>query len=209
MAIDKTTRDAVPDRAMQDRPTADDRLRREPDAAHADRAMQDRSHTENRVLNDDERLDVFRTSFTQAALPDLPRLDGWHVCWLSTTNPKDPIHFRLRIGYELIRSTDVPGYETMRVQDGQAFAGHIMVGEMIAARLPMSLYQKYMREAHHDAPREEEERLRSALDTIREHATSVGSQLLEGDGLRELASPRAAPFSNPKIRMPDDEAPFQ
>lgn len=192
-------------------PLFDDRLRREPDEGRQDRAMQDRTHTENRVVSDDDRLELFKNSFTQAALPDLPREEGWHNCWLSTTNPKDPIHFRQRIGYELIKGSDLPGYEVMMVKNPNAeFAGYVMVGEMIAARIPMSLYARYMKEVHHTAPMEEEGRLRSALDTIRNAAQGRGGDLLEGDGMRDLGKtpPQQSPFGTPSIRNPDQDSIF-
>lgn len=189
----------------------DDRLRRPSDPGRQDRTVLDRAYEESRVLNDDQRLELFKNSFTQAALPDLPRAPGWHNIWLSTTNPKDPIHFRLRIGYELIRAKDVPGYEIMMVKNPQSeFDGCIMVAEMVAARIPMSLYQKYMKEVHHDAPREEEGRLRSTLDTIRQHAEGKGSQWFEGNGMRDLGnSPtQPSPFGAPMIRTPEDDGQF-
>ena len=58
----------------------------------------DRKVTEDRQLTDEERLDEFRMSSFQSALPDIPGIDGYHVCWLTTENPRDPIHGRMRMG---------------------------------------------------------------------------------------------------------------
>jgi hypothetical protein len=55
------------------------------------RAMKDRAVTENRDISDDERVEMFRQQFFQSSLPDLPKIPGWHMCWLTTTNPRDSI----------------------------------------------------------------------------------------------------------------------
>ena len=70
-----------------------------------DRASEDREITEDRVMTDDERLDECRQTFFQSALPDLPDIPGYHVCWLTTENPRDPIHGRIRLErpQELVR----------------------------------------------------------------------------------------------------------
>lgn len=134
------------------------------------RELQDRAATENREISDSDRLATFQNSFFQSALPDLPQMEGFHVCWLTTTNPRDPIVGRMRLGYELIRAQDVPGYETLAGDKSAPFPGVISVNEMVAARLPIHLYKMYMTEAHHTQPAEEERKLSSVLDTIREQA---------------------------------------
>jgi hypothetical protein len=68
--------------------TSDERLKKNSGEGREDRAMQNRAVTENREISDDDRLDMFRQQFFQAALPDLPKIPGFHVCWLTTTNPR-------------------------------------------------------------------------------------------------------------------------
>ena len=58
----------------------DERLKKMVDPARRSRAMDDRAVTENRELSDDDRIQMFRDSFYQSALPDLPEIPGYHVC---------------------------------------------------------------------------------------------------------------------------------
>lgn len=149
------------------------RRKKAPSAARKSRATEDRrSADQERVLTDDERLDEFRKSFFQSVLPDLPQIPGYHVCWLTTTNPRDSIASRVRLGYEPIRAEDVPGWEYATLKGGE-YEGCVGVNEMIAFKLPMQLYEAYMREVHHEQPLAEEEKLSSVIDVIREEAAAV------------------------------------
>jgi len=144
-----------------------------------------------RVISDKERLDEFRKSFFQSVLPDLPPIPGYHVCWLTTTNPRDSIPGRMRLGYEPVKKEDIPGWDTATLKTGD-YAGCIGVNEMIAFKLPMSLYEAYMREAHHTQPMLEEQKLSSVLDVIREEAARAAKSGSRGikfeleDGMSEL-----------------------
>lgn len=129
--------------------------------ANSRAGRQDRTETENRELTDEERLALYRQNFYQSSLPDLPNLPGYHVCWLTTTNARDPIHGRMRLGYTPVRDSDIPGWEESSIKSGE-FAGCIGVNEMVAFKLPMTLYESYMRETHHDQPLAEEEKLVTA-----------------------------------------------
>jgi hypothetical protein len=71
------------------------------------------------------------------------------------------------------------------------------VNEMLAFKLPMSLYQRYMKEAHHDAPLREENKLAETAQMIKEQLKSMGSTIEEGDGMSDLreVAPRLKAFS--------------
>lgn len=142
---------------------------RKSEAGRSGRAVGNRAVTENRSLSDEERVDLLRRSFFQSALPDLPKIPGYHVCWLTTTNPRDPIHGRLRLGYEIIRAEELPGWEAMSMKTGD-YAGCIGVNEMLAAKLPLHLYEAFMREVHHDAPMREEESIYNEALSANEQA---------------------------------------
>ena len=66
------------------------------------------------------------------------------------------------------------------------WAGFVGVNEMLAFKLPMSLYQKFMQEAHHDAPLREEDKLAETANLMREQAARMGASLIEGDGMADL-----------------------
>ena len=174
---------------------SDARLKKSADEGRADRAEENRNVTQNRAISDDERMDIFRSQYYQHALPDLPDVDGYHTCWLTTTNPRDSIHMRMRLGYEPIKSTDVPGFEFYSMKTGE-WAGFIGVNEMLAFKLPISLYERYMNEAHVRAPYEEQAKITSLIDQLNDDAQRVGGGISEGDGFSELRQgPRKAAWS--------------
>ena len=175
---------------------SDERLKKSAGDNRESRAMVDRAASESRALSDDERVEMFRQQFHQSSLPDLPKLDGWHCCWLTTTNPRDSIHMRMRLGYEPLKPSDVPGWDYVTVKTGE-WQGFIGVNEMLAFKLPISLYEKYMQEAHHDAPLREEDKLAEVAEMMRDQAERAGSTMYEGDGLTEMRehNPRRGIFT--------------
>lgn len=175
----------------------DSRLKRTGDARR-DRADEDRSITQNREITDSERLDVLKSVNFQTALPDLPKIPGYHVCWLTTTNPRDPIHGRVRLGYEPIKASEIPGFEHSTVKSGE-WEGIIGVNEMLAFKLPLHLYEAYMRELHHAQPLAEEEKLREAERAAQESARQVNrnARLEAEEGTATLGqAPEPPPFAD-------------
>lgn len=160
----------------------------------SDREFDDREHQE-RDLTDDERLEIFRLAMFQNQLPSLPAIPGWHLVWLTTANPRDSIQGRLRLGYQLLRPEEVPGWEHNILTSGQ-YTGCIGINEMVAAKLPMRLYELYMTEAHHNQPLAEEGKLRSTLDAVRD-AQGKGTQVYLEGGMAALGqNPRRAHFED-------------
>jgi hypothetical protein len=151
-----------------------------------------REATQNRELSDDERVDLLRMSFFQSALPDLPQIDGYHTCWLTTTNARDPIVGRERLGYQLLRKEDLPGWEHSAQKGGQ-YDGCIMVNEMVAAKISLGLYQKFMAELHHREPLREEERIVADTHSKKNEAISHGSVLIEAPGIVALGKDPGTP----------------
>ena len=176
--------------------STDERLKKELGVGRQSREMEDRQVIENREVTDDDRLEMFRAQLFNDALPDLPNIPGYHMCWLTTTNPRDPIHRRIQLGYEPIKAAEVPGMEFASIKTGE-WAGMIGVNEMIAFKLPETLYQRFMQEAHHDAPLREENKLAETAEIMRQQAEGSGSTLFEGDGLMEMRE------HNPRIGLLD------
>lgn len=170
----------------------DERLKKDMGVARRSRELDDQTVSGDRELSDDERLEMFRTTLFDAALPDLPDIPGFHVCWLSTTHPTDTIHKRIRLGYQPIQAADIPGMDFASVKTGE-WAGLVGVNEMVAFKLPMRLYQAYMKEAHFDAPNREAGKLTDTADFLREQANRDGGKLIEGDGLQDLRRTSSAP----------------
>ena len=151
----------------------------------AERAASDRENSEERELNEDERLELFRDSLQQSVLPDLPHFPGHHVFWATRSNARDSVQWRLRIGYSLIRVEDCPGFESLAVTSGE-YAGVIGVNEMIAMKIPISLYNRYMYEVHHRMPLQEEEKVRHRVDAVKADARTRGTTIDEGDGMADI-----------------------
>lgn len=161
------------------------RSEKEPGTGRRPREEGDRAITESRELSEDERLEMFRQQLFNDALPDLPKIPGYHTCWLTTTNPRDPVHRRMMLGYEPVMAADIPGFEYASLKTGE-WAGVIGVNEMVAFKLPQTLYEAFMHEAHHAAPAREQEKLASMTDLIREQAERKGLEVVEGDGTADM-----------------------
>ena len=185
----------------------DTRLNSDQSGVRKDRHMEDRAVTQNRELSDDERVAEFRQQFFQSALPDIPKIKGYHVCWLTTENPRDPIHARMRLGYQAIKPHDIPGWEHAILKGGE-WAGCIGVNEMVAFKIPLQLYEEYMYFNHHEAPLSEEEKLSSqirALERQMNEEASRGVVSLElEDGTAALGvAPEPPPFALQTGEAPD------
>lgn len=166
------------------------------DDAHQDGRNERDNQDQDRMLTDDERFAIFQASSGQSVLPNLPDMPGYHVCWLTTSNPRDTIAARIRMGYELVTPAMLssPDEWTGASLKSGEYKNVIAVNEMIAARIRLSLYNRYMREIHDTMPRAEEEKLRLATMAAKEQMESVGSRIAEeGDGTADIVQ-RARPM---------------
>jgi hypothetical protein len=158
---------------------------RPPEERDADEFMED--------LTDEERAAIFFNSSTQSALPGLPEIPGFHTCWLTTQHQNDTIAKRLRLGYKLIRASELgPEWNSMGVNSGE-HSGCVMVNEMIAAKLPKRLFNYLMQQAHHYEPLREEEKIKNTIAQRRDELEERGSGIIEGDAMADLAVRRPAP----------------
>lgn len=144
-------------------------------------------------MSDDDRFEMFKESIHQSVLPDLPEMPGYHICWLTTSNPRDPISRRLQMGYSLVRASELGGdWGATSVRTGD-YAGCVGINELVAAKIPLRLYQRYMREVHHDTPLADEEKLRANVDMMKDRANQMGARLDEGDGMTGLVNRAPVP----------------
>lgn len=167
----------------------------------ADRESRDRAITEDRQVMDSDRLEEFRRSFAAEKLPRLPDIPGYHCCWLTTTNNADPLYRRFKWGYTLLKAADHPGWESAAIKTGE-YSGCIGEGEMLAAKIPLELYEMMMTEVHYTQPLAEEGKLRSTLDLIEQEAAKKKARLDVEEGTRQLGrrSTRAPKFEQPSRR---------
>ncbi len=159
-------------------------------ASRSSRESADRNQVEDRELNEDDRLEMFRQTLFNDVLPDLPDIPGYHVCWLSTTHPSDTIPRRMRLGYTPVTAEEARGMEYATLKTGE-HQGLIGVNEMVAFKLPTTLYQRFMQEAHHNEPARQASMIVNTVDSYKEQAARDGGEVMEGDGMQDLR--RSAP----------------
>ena len=113
------------------------------------RSSQDlsRAAPEEAFISKQERRKMWSDEWTQSALPKVPDIPGWHLCWLSTTNGYDSIDKRMRLGYVPVRADELPGFDNYRVKAGEDI-GFIACNEMRLYKLPMEvcsmIVQRYL-----------------------------------------------------------------
>ena len=153
------------------------------------RSSQDSSRAapEEAFISKQERRKMWSDEWTQSALPKVPEIPGWHLCWLSTTNGYDSIDKRMRLGYVPVRAEELPGFDNYRVKAGEDI-GFIACNEMRLYKLPMEIYQEVMTQMHHEAPNEESDKVQVQVDQLQGNRDSSGRSLgsVEGEGFGNL-----------------------
>jgi len=153
------------------------------------RASEDASRAapEGKFMSAQERRKMWSDEWTQSALPKVPELAGWHLCWLSTTNSYDSIDKRLRLGYVPVMADEFPGFDNYRVKAGEQ-TGFIACNEMILYKLPMEIYQEAMLQMHHELPMDEADKVRLQVEQLQGNRDSNGKSLVnvEGEGFGEF-----------------------
>lgn len=161
------------------------------DRSRATRDVADdlRENRDATALSVQERRRMLRDSLAQTVLPTPPKIPGFHLCWLSTTNSTDPIYKRVQLGYELVRQSEVAGFEQFKVTGGE-FDGCVACNEMVLSKLPDALYQDLMTIFHHDMPLEQEQAIKErVLGQQNEDSTGRPLSTVEGDFNRLGVSP--------------------
>jgi len=153
------------------------------------RSSQDTSRAapEEAFISKQERRKMWSDEWTQSALPKVPEIPGWHLCWLSTTNGYDSIDKRMRLGYVPVKAEELPGFDNYRVKAGEDI-GFIACNEMRLYKLPMEVYQEVMTQMHHEAPNEESDKVQVQVEQLQGNRDSSGRSLgsVEGEGFGNL-----------------------
>ena len=153
------------------------------------RASEDavRQGPEEQVHSTQDRRRMWSDEWTQSALPKVPDIPGWHLCWLSTTNAYDSIDKRIRVGYVPVKADELPGFENWKVKAGED-VGFIACNEMRLYKLPMDVYQDVMLQMHHERPMEESDQIRVQVENLQGARDSRGRSLgqVEGEGFGEM-----------------------
>ena len=152
-----------------------------------------REAPEDQFVSSEERRKMWKDEWTQSALPNVPEMKGWHLCWLSTTNAYDSIDKRIRLGYVPVKADEMPLFENYRVKSGE-HTGFVACNEMILYKIPMEMYQDVMAHFHHDAPLEEANKIRlQAEQQVGRDSRGKPLGQIEGEGLDNIDKPIPAP----------------
>lgn len=160
------------------------------EAHESDVHEDERDSLDEREMTEAEYLQQYRDSIHNNVLPELPKISGFHTFWATTTNPRDSISRRLQMGYRFLNARDFPGWETNSVKSGD-YTGVIGLNEMIAMKIPERLFNLYMLESHHNAPLQEEEKLRSTVESHQESARRDKGKILDEDGYMDSVVQKA------------------
>jgi hypothetical protein len=154
----------------------------------------DRESPEDKFVSAEERRKMWKDEWTQSALPSVPDIPGFHLCWLSTTNSYDSIDKRIRLGYAPVKAEEMPEFDNYRVKAGEK-VGFIACNEMLLYKIPMDHYQDIMAHFHHEQPLEEANKIRLQAEQ-QVGRDSSGKRLggIEGDGLESIDKPIPAPI---------------
>lgn len=162
-----------------------------PEEERASREESDieRAGEDGTALTMEERKALLRQEWQADLLPQITDPKGcWHYCWLSSNNSSDPIYRRIKLGYEVVKFSEMSTLGVQNQMTAGEFAGCVSINEMILARLPNELYNELMLINHHERPLNEEELLRANAISKMDEQDSEGQPLghVIGDGLKNL-----------------------
>jgi len=165
----------------------------------ASRSAEDRSITENRENTDTvrgaERYAMLRDVNTLLPIP--PEMPGFHLVWLTTTNSKDSLETRFRLGYSLVKPEELPGFCKNSQKDGELTTDRITVNEMVLAKIPMDIWKEDMIYLHHTVPNESAKNLKDSVrigqDGKGRNVAYTGGEFNSGvaDGYSSLGAAKA------------------
>lgn len=154
-----------------------------------DRGIAEDAERSENALTDAEFSELLDAGFDDNRLPNVPKLRGFHCCWLTTQSPYDSLSKRQRLGYVPVRYSEVP--EMIGIEVGlQQADGAVTCNEMVLHKIDERRFQALMVHYHHKLPLRDEQ---GAIDKIMQGnqtagRDSSGKQLghVEGDGVDTL-----------------------
>lgn len=144
-------------------------------------------------ISEEERATILRDEALNNALPNPPKIPGWHLAWLSTTNQYTPIQWYMRLGYVPVPKEEMPEMNHLKAHSAE-MAGFVSVNEMVLFKIPEDAYQQIMREFHHNRPNDEEGRLRENINKIKDEVGEdrQGRQLVDVESATKELGERTA-----------------
>lgn len=140
---------------------------------------------------DPERRRQLRAIMDDTLLPNLPKRDGFHRCWVNILHQFDTVERRMRMGYWLVKHEDVKkeGWDCdeYRVKDASSiYSGHVVWREMVAMETDQDNFIAIMRENHHDAPMDQARSIYENLEAASESVTDRGGRVTYAPGMENL-----------------------
>lgn len=140
---------------------------------------------------DPERRENIRAIFRDSVLPNLPRKEGFHRCWVSTTHNSDTPQRRLRLGYWFYKLEDAQREnwhaDEFAVTDAASpYIGCIKWREMVAMEIRYEDYCMIMRELHHDMPMDQARSIYESLDGAGQQIRDMGGRTTMAPGMETL-----------------------
>ena len=140
---------------------------------------------------DPERRRRMQEIFNDSVLPNLPKRDGMHRCWVSTTHNSDTPQRRMRLGYWFYRHEDAQREnwhaDEYAVLDAQSiYKGCLMWREMIAMETDEENAQMIMREVHHDRPMDQERGIYEQIEAAGQQIRDMGGRTTMAPGMDRL-----------------------
>lgn len=151
---------------------SDDRIAKRADngVARRGRPPLDRSHTQDRSSIDSVRRAERRAmlSDVNTLLPNPPKIPGYHLFWATTTNTKDSIENRQRLGYAFVTRAELPDFMLSTQKAGEATEDRIMVNEMVLMKINEQDWEDDMLYKHHDLPNESLDNLKNQVNVMKD-----------------------------------------
>ncbi len=164
--------------------------------AAANPSSEDLSVKEDVDLSDAEVVARYRRSLSNTVLPVTPNLPGFHACWvpISTNNHTDTVDFRKQLGYILVRQEEIPNY-VIPSNRSALVEGCVTHNELVLMKLPLRLYELYMKESHHIQPNEQERSIKEVIQErfVDPEGKSITRDTAEMTGINRLARKVAEP----------------
>ncbi len=150
----------------------DERIAKRTDngSARINRLSLDRPHTENREDTDSVRRRERRAmlSDVNTLLPQPPVIPGYHTFWATTTNNKDTVENRQRMGYSLVTRAELPDFCLNSQKAGESTEDRIMINEMVLMKINQETWEDDMMLKHYDIPSEQIKNLKDSVQIGRD-----------------------------------------
>lgn len=145
----------------------DERIAKRADngSARANRLTLDRPQTENRDNTDSVRRAERRAMLNDVntLLPAPPPILGFHTFWATTTNNKDSVENRQRMGYSFVTRAELPDFLLNSQKSAEATEDRIMINEMVLMKIRQEDWEEDMMYKHYELPSESIKNLKESV----------------------------------------------